>query len=135
MGMGKVRWTGHEKNKLQTRETLLYSGKNEERHEAGVGLLLAKKFAGMETCVRPHHHSALRVTLQEGVCYYVLCTNQHTWREKKKDSFYAQLLSVLDKILNWDMLMGDMNAKVESDNTDREREDTDLEKWTKMGRC
>ena len=44
-GHMRVRWTGHGKTKLQTEETLLYSGKNEEHHEAGVGILLSKKAA------------------------------------------------------------------------------------------
>ena len=43
--MCEVRWTGHGETKLQTRETLFYSDKNEKRHEAGVGLLLSKKAA------------------------------------------------------------------------------------------
>ena len=48
----------------------------------------------------------------------------NTSEEEDKNSFYAQLQSVLDKIPNRDMLilMGDMNAKVGADNTDRERE-------------
>ena len=75
MGLCEVRGTGHGETKLQTGETLLYSGKNEERHEANVRLFLSKKAAnsaGMESWVRPHHHS----TLQEGIYYYVLCTRQ-----------------------------------------------------------
>ena len=48
----------------------------------------------------------------------------NTSKEEDKNSFYAQLQSVLDKIPNQDMLilMGGMNAKVGADNTDRERE-------------
>ena len=48
----------------------------------------------------------------------------NTSEEEDKKSFYAQLQSVLDKIPNRDMLilMGNMNAKVGPDNTDRERE-------------
>ena len=44
--------------------------------------------------------------------------------EDDKDSFYAELQSVVDKVPGRDMLilMGDMNAKVGSSNTDRERE-------------
>ena len=45
MGMCEVRWTGRGENQLQTGEKLLYSGKNEKRHEAGVGLFLSKKAA------------------------------------------------------------------------------------------
>ncbi|KAK7506355.1 hypothetical protein BaRGS_00002467, partial [Batillaria attramentaria] len=46
LGMCEVHWNGHGETKLQTGETLLYSGKDEEdRHEAGVGLLLSKQAA------------------------------------------------------------------------------------------
>ena len=45
MGMCELRWTGHGETELQTRETLLYSGKNEARHKAGVEILLSKKAA------------------------------------------------------------------------------------------
>nr|KAG5693703.1 hypothetical protein BaRGS_008345 [Batillaria attramentaria] len=46
-----------------------------------------------------------------------------TAEEEDKDNFYAQLQSVVDKTPRRDMLilMGDMNTKVGSDNTDRER--------------
>nr|KAG5686358.1 hypothetical protein BaRGS_026819 [Batillaria attramentaria] len=44
--------------------------------------------------------------------------------EEEKDLFYAQLQSVINKVPKRDMLilMGDLNAKVGSDNTNRERE-------------
>ena len=45
MGMCEIRWTDHGETKLQTGETLLYSGKNEEGHKADVGILLSKKTA------------------------------------------------------------------------------------------
>ena len=59
---------------------------------------------------------------KRNVYYYGLCTHQHI-RKKDKNSFYAQLQSALDKIPNRDMLilMGDINAKVGSNNTNRER--------------
>ena len=48
----------------------------------------------------------------------------NTSEEEDKNSFYAQLQSVLDKSPIRDMLilMGYMNAKAGTDNTDRERE-------------
>ena len=51
------------------------------------------------------------------MCYAPTDTSE----EEDKNSFYAQLQSVLDKIPNRDMviLMGDMNAKVGADNTNK----------------
>jgi len=47
LGMCEVRWNSHGETKLQTGETFLYSGKENEadKHEAGVGLLLSKHAA------------------------------------------------------------------------------------------
>ena len=52
----------------------------------------------------------------------LLCVMHPQHIRKNKNRFYAQLQSVLNKILNQDMLilLGDMNAKVGSDNTDRD---------------
>nr|KAG5690681.1 hypothetical protein BaRGS_013467 [Batillaria attramentaria] len=45
LGMCEVRWNGHGETKLQTGETLLYSGKNEEdRQEAGVSMACASAY-------------------------------------------------------------------------------------------
>ena len=125
-GMCEVRWTGHGENKLQTSEMLFYSDKNEKRHEAGVRLLLSKKAAnsllewnlGSDRIITARFESCFKVSI---IMYY---TPTNTSEEKYKNSFYAQLQSVIDKIPNQDMfiLMGGMKAKLRSDKTDRERE-------------
>ena len=47
LGMCEVRWNSHGETRLQTGEVLLYSGKDsdDDRHEAGVSLLLSKHAA------------------------------------------------------------------------------------------
>ena len=54
----------------------------------------------------------------------VMCYSPtNTAEEADKDHFYAQLQSTIDKTPKRDMLilMGDLNAKIGSNNTDRER--------------
>ena len=57
-------------------------------------------------------------------CLLLCVMRPSTHQEEAKNSFYAQLQSVLDKIPNRDMLIlvGDMNAMVGAEKTDRERE-------------
>ena len=127
MGMCEVRWTGHEETKLQIGETLLYSGKNEERHEAGVGILLSKKAVNSLLEWNPVSDRIITARFEsrlKKVSTTMGYAPTNTSEEEDKNSFYAQLQSVLDKLLNRDMLIliGDMDAKIGADNTDRKRE-------------
>ncbi|KAG7502594.1 hypothetical protein JOB18_022990, partial [Solea senegalensis] len=99
---------------------LLYSGHTEEgaHHSEGQWALI-----GWEP-IRSHIISAKFATKKSSIrlrviqCYAL--TNDA--EEEKKDAFYQQLLAEQDKSRKKDImvLMGDLNAKIGSDNTDHE---------------
>ena len=128
MGMCETRWNGHGETKLQTGETLIYSGKDiSDHHEAGVGILLSKTAAKSLLEWEPVSDRIItaRFSSRFQKVTLVMCyAPTNTTEEEIKENYYAQLQTVVDKIPNRDMLiiMGDMNAKVGSINTDREHE-------------
>nr|KAG5710457.1 hypothetical protein BaRGS_022275 [Batillaria attramentaria] len=79
-----------------------------------------------------NHKGSPEAALTEETCPYrnVECEDTpgdwevRTGDEEEKDLFYAQLQSVINKVPKRDMLilMGDLNAKMGCDNTNRERE-------------
>ena len=96
-----------------------------ERHERGVGFILLKDVARSllewepvsERIIRARFNSRWQeVTVIQ--CYAP--TNEAT--EEAKDDFYEELQAVMEKVPRRDVkiIMGDMNAKVGTDNTGRE---------------
>ena len=126
--MCETRWNGHGETKLQTGETLIYSGKDiSDHHEAGVGILLSKTAAKSLLEWEPVSDRIItaRFSSRFQKVTLVMCyAPTNTTEEEIKENYYAQLQTVVDKIPNRDMLiiMGDINTKVGSINTDREHE-------------
>ena len=126
LGVSEMRWNSCVKMMTATGETVLYSGMDEgERHERGVGLILSKDATQnllewepvSERIIRARFNSRWQqVTVIQ--CYAP--TNEAS--EETKDNFYEELQAVLEQVPGRDVkiVMGDMNAKVDTDNTGKE---------------
>ena len=125
LGLSETRWLQAGKTRLATGELLLYSGYEEEdaAHEEGVAIMLSKEaqraLIGWEAH-GPRMITASFRTKKKNISMNVIqCyapTNDHD--DESKEIFYNQLQAVLDTLKDKDVniLMGDLNAKVGSDN-------------------
>ena len=112
---------GIDKRNLEAGMTLLLSGRDDENHYQGVGLLLSR-FASKALCEwEPIDERLLyaRFKSNHGNLSVVVCyapTNDAA--DDRKDAFYDELQEALDKVANHDMLIcvGDFNAKMGNSN-------------------
>ena len=126
LGVSEVRWTGADKISFATGEVMYYSGRDDEQHREGVGLILDKeaKKSIMEwepVCsriIRARFYS--RITKMTIIQCYAPTEDADI---EVKEEFYAKLQEQLSKVSNRDILivMGDLNAKVGQDNTGVEK--------------
>ena len=126
LGLSETRWLQTGQLRLSSGEQLLYSGHTEAGapHTEGVALMLGpeaqRALIGWEP-VKSRIVTAKFITKKKNIklniiqCYAL--TNDA--EDEKKDDFYQQLQSVLDKSGAKDMtlMMGDFNAKIGADNT------------------
>ncbi|KAI8514967.1 hypothetical protein Bbelb_075580 [Branchiostoma belcheri] len=119
IGLSETRWLGSGKTRLQSGETIIYSGFPEEHptHARGVGILMSKKCAQSlkewepisERIIMARFTSRCQDTT---VIQAYAPTNEAS--DEEKESFYDQLQATMAKRKKRDItiLMGDMNAKV-----------------------
>ena len=126
MGMAEVRWTGSGKHKLATGETIIWSGRQDDNHHEGVAVLLRKTIANTLLQWKPVSERLLYVRFHSkftklSVLVGYAPTNDS--EEEGKDDFYDSLQAMLEEIPAHDMIifMGDLNARVGSNNKGRER--------------
>ena len=126
LGLCETRWTGAGRTRLTSGDIIIYSGPHEgQPHTHGVALLMASETAQALLSREPvspriltarFNSKGRKVSILQ--CYAP--TNSADIEDKEE--FYEQIQAILDKTPRRDLriLMGDLNAKVGIDNTDRE---------------
>lgn len=126
LGLSETRLLEANEQLLATGELLLYSGHEDKDapHTEGVGIMLSKEAQSALIGWEPHGSRIITASFRTSVknknlkviqCYAP--PNDHD--DVSKDAFYAKLQDVLNTLKDKDIciLLGDMNAKVGSDNT------------------
>ena len=125
LGVSEVRWTGTGKRRLASGHTIVFSGRSDDQHSEGVALLLNRKTEKALLEWKPFGSRLLKARFHSKytklsvlVCY----APTEDVNAKVKDAFYDQLQTAVESVHAHDMLLilGDLNAKVGSDNTGRE---------------
>ena len=127
LGISETRWLGCGKTQLVTGETLLYSGLTSDiaSHEKGVALLLSQQAAKSLLEWEPISERIIIASF-ESKCQNTTIIQTYAptndAEEDTKEDFYYQLQAAFNKTKRRDLtiVMGDLNAKVGSDNKDRE---------------
>ena len=126
IGLSEVRKTGYGEEALEDGDTLLYSGRNDNLHYQGTGLMMTRKARSALVDWKPVNERLMTArfrgkytNLSIIVCYAP--TNDAD--PKSKETFYNQLQDTKDKCPRHDVLLivGDLNAKVGTDNKDYEK--------------
>ena len=121
MGVSECRWMGQGKVKINTRESVIFSGREDNIHRHGVAIMMTKK---AEQALMEWKPISDRIIYAKFFSRYVKLsiiqvyapTNEANVEDK--DNFYEQLQTVMDSVHKHDILlvMGYLNAKVEEDN-------------------
>lgn len=123
MGISDTHWTGQGKVEFAGGETIIYSGRDDDHHREGMGILMSKTAARAlidwipvnERIIQARYHSQ-HIKL---MIIHIYAPTENA-EQQVKDEFSMKLQDILDSRNKHDMLIvtGDMNAKVGDKNQD-----------------
>ena len=118
LGISECTCSGFGRLKMQTGETIVYSGRDDNVHQSGLAIIMSMEVAQCLDNWRPindhvitarFYSRFIKTTLRTPV---YAPTNEAEEEDPEKDVFYEQLQKVVDEVPRHDMLMvvGDWNA-------------------------
>ena len=130
LGLAETRWTKSGQQKLATGKLILFAGHETEgaHHTEGVAFMLSREaqsaLVGWEAISPRFIKATFRTQIDKLKLNLIMCyapTNNSD--EEVKEQFYEQLQGILMELNSRDInvLLGDFNAKIGTDNTGYER--------------
>ena len=126
LGLCETRWNGSGRTRLTSGDTIIYSGQEEgQPHMYGIALLMTPEATQALLSWEPVSPRILTARFNSKgrkVTIFQCYAPTNTADMEEKEEFYDQIQAVIDRAPKRDMkiLMGDLNSKVGTDNTDRE---------------
>ena len=127
LGLCEVRWNGSGQTKLASGETILYSGHTDPDHAHTLGVALMVSAEAMKSLLQWKPVSPRIITARfnskgRKITIIQCYAPTNVADEIEKEDFYEILQAAIDDMPKRDMkiLMGDLNAKVGLDNSNRE---------------
>ncbi|XP_063442397.1 uncharacterized protein LOC134722706 [Mytilus trossulus] len=126
LGISECRWTGFGKNLTNTGDTIIYSGRNDDKHQGGVAIILNKSSSKSLIEYNPVSERIITAILNTKPIKTSIIQVYSPTNEADKEikiEFYEMLQAEIEKIPKKDLtiIMGDFNAKLRQDNSGFER--------------